>query len=44
MSIPPERDAPRVPQPLPDRRRLAGAPALVMIAALVIVAVLIVLL
>ena len=44
MSTPPESDAPRIPQPLPDRRRRAGAPALVMIAALVLVAVLIVLL
>jgi hypothetical protein len=44
MSTPPEPDAPRIPQPLPDRRRQAGTPALLMIAALVIVAVLIVLL
>ena len=44
MSTPPDPDAPRIPQPLPDRRRQAGAPALSMIAALVIVAVLIVLL
>jgi|RhiMethySRZTD1v2_1073278.scaffolds.fasta_scaffold1096746_2 hypothetical protein len=44
MSTPPESDAPRVPRPLPDRRRRAGAPALAMIAALAIVAVLIVLL
>ena len=44
MSTPPESDAPRIPQPLPDRRRRAGAPALTMIVALVVVAVLIVLL
>ena len=44
MSTPPEPDAQRIPQPLPDRRRLAGAPALLMIVALVLVAVLIVLL
>ena len=44
MSTPPDPDAPRIPQPLPDRRRRAGAPALSLIAALAIVAVLIVLL
>ena len=44
MSTPPDQDAPRVPQPLPDRRRMAGAPAIAMIVALAIVAVLIVLL
>jgi hypothetical protein len=43
MATPPDQDAPRIPQPLPDRRRNAGAPAIALIAALLIVAVLIVL-
>ena len=41
MSTPPDPDAPRIPQPLPGRRRLAGAPAIAMIVALTVVAVLI---
>lgn len=44
MSTPPESDAPRIQSPLPDRRRRAGTPALVLVAALVVVALLIVLL